>query len=217
MKEIASMSPALAAALLVFAAATRAAAHSIPVDPSVTSCTMTLSDPTTGVPALTVSQPTPPFRGMYDRTASTTQVCEADATFPQTRCAAGVTARPVVDGGGAPWGTLTFPAVFVMGFTATGDFIAPAPVSLTLVPTGGAATAVPVVPTTGLAAVGTAVVSGRALDATGAFTLVASADLSALGLATPSAVIMQCQAAPSPDADQFALTDHFVHLGGKLK
>src|SRR5262249_21364344 len=62
------------------------------------------------------------------------------------------------------------------------------------------------------------VVSGSALDATGNFTLVASADLSALGVTpSPAALVMHCQAAPTPDADQFALTDHFVRLGGKLK
>src|SRR5262249_32847076 len=92
LKENAKKSHALAAVVLVSAIATRAAAHSVPIDPSVNSCTITLSDPATGAPELTVAG-APPFRGTYDRTASTTVVCEADSTFPQTRCAAGVTAR----------------------------------------------------------------------------------------------------------------------------
>lgn len=204
--------------VLLVVVAGRALAHNVPVDPSVVTCSrIAFVDPATDATLLEVAGAAP-FRTTYDRTASTVLWCEADAAFPQNRCAAAVTARAVQDDGGAPWGTLTFPRVFVHRFDTARDLTPTGPVALTIEPTVGSPSVISVSPTTGLVSVGATVAGGQPIDDAGAFTLVAAADVASLGVGTlPALLVMDCQADPVPDADQFAAPGRLGHLKGKVR
>jgi hypothetical protein len=198
-----------------------ASAHLEPINPSTCALDVRLSAPDASVVA-TVDAPAAGdlVRTSYtpdaDPTRSQMQVCPADPVDPTGRCALAFPARAFDVGGVA--GSIGLPSAFALGLLATGDLHASAvPFAISF----GASPPVPVTFELGtaLVLVGTTALSGRAIDATGSFTLVGTGTSDQLPAplgSTPLELELSCTLAPAPDLDQFALAARLTKVRGAL-
>ncbi|HJQ85373.1 MAG TPA: hypothetical protein VKA21_14905 [Candidatus Binatia bacterium] len=183
--------------VVIAIAAAPAAAHFVPIPPSLCAPTITLSV----VPAGATGNAETPgvLRIRYDAAGGIADFCAADAADPTNRCTTpGATPFTVGDASG----TITLPR-FTAAMFASGDLDSP---DVPIVVATTQNVSVPVTLTTGLAASSAVVVEGSPIDAGGNLALVGVLDASALSasLAGQTAVVrLSCQATPPPDLDQF--------------
>jgi hypothetical protein len=183
-----------------------AAAHNVPIDPSL--CTPEIEIAVPGIAVRAVAAPAGAndrLRLLYDTSQSVVQLCPADPAALRERCAKSAPARPLAGLGLSS--SLTLPVAFQARLLATGELVATqVPVLLSL---DGIDVTLPVTLTTGPAAAGDEIADASAapLGATGALALTGAVLLDGFPppLAGEAAVFrVTCTVDPPPDLDQFA-------------
>jgi hypothetical protein len=203
------------AALLTLACtAEMAAAHLVPIPPSLCAFDpLTLAAPASGTTG--TAQPATDAdtnRILFDPGESRIQVCAA-APDP-TRCGAAVPRAFTL---GSVTGTLAFPALFPGRMLSTGDVVVDdVPVTLAV---GSDVRTVGMRFTTALTASGGAILEGIPLQGLASLTLVGVADPVGLPSALsggPLVVTMSCLPRPVPDIGQFDPPPALSSIGGQL-
>jgi hypothetical protein len=200
---------------LVALGARVAAAHIVPIDPSL--CTfdpVSLSVPATGATGSAAApRDEDALRIVYDTGSSEATFCPAVALNPRGSCGVSVPRAFTL---GAVAGTLTFPPIFRARMFAGGDLeLAGLSVGVDV---GGVSASVPVTFTSGLAAADDMVVEGAPFAGFGEFHLVGVArDGLPPPLAGQTLVLgLSCMAVPAPDVDQFAQPARVTSFSGRI-